>query len=535
MTMTNRWQVWRRLSDDGSGHAVRRSAAMRFGTWLDWLLVPIFLLFFTTRLVPEPVADRSLYQSVAERMLAGDRLYIDVIDNKDPLFYYAVAVQRLIGPLAEYGFELACVGGSALIAAALARRFHPGCALGHRLVLLGTAFMLTGPLYDLGGTIPPGIVLTLAAIGLATTGRGIATGVTLAALLFTKLIYAPIALAFVLVHAIARSTPRDRATGFLWRCGLACAAASAVVLTGLAMRGELHGYLAVQQANLFYSQSNVFFAPTLLGSITDHALTALYFGKAILAVSLAAFLFLLVRFLRAPSGGALRPFLAGCLAIYPMSLAVIGLTAIWGPHLAVLHVFLTMAAAVAVPDLLASCGPFIALPVILGAAWTLSFAGMDTWTDNSPLDFADRLEELDALPPEAVALHRVAGQAPVRYARLGSDNDLHHASGTRSDRLVCPRFFQYRFTEAKVLDGIVACAAKADYLIVDFPEDQPLVPGTFVTPVADFAELNRRWQGFTAATEAMLRRGFRCVGAGDTIRICQRTNRAAVTAGSGGR
>ncbi|RSY00528.1 hypothetical protein DAH81_24905, partial [Sphingomonas koreensis] len=177
----------------------------------------------------------------------------------------------------------------------------------------------------------------------------------------------------------------------------------------------------------------------------------------------------------------------------------------------------------------------IALPVILGAAGVLSFAGAETWTDDSPLDFFDRLEELDADPPEAIALHQVAGPAPVRYARLGSDNDLHHASGTRSDRLVCPRFFQYRFTDAKVLDGILACAVKADYLIVDFPEDQPLVPGTFVTPVADFAELNRRWQGFTAAAEAMLQRGFHCVSAGDTIRICRRTNRPAVTSGSGDR
>ena len=75
MTMTHRWQVWRRFSERRSSHAAGRSTAKWFGTWLDWLLVPVFLLFFTTRLVPEPVADRSLYQSIAERMLAGDRLY----------------------------------------------------------------------------------------------------------------------------------------------------------------------------------------------------------------------------------------------------------------------------------------------------------------------------------------------------------------------------------------------------------------------------------------------------------------------------
>lgn len=501
---------------------------MPFGLWLDWLQIPIFLLFFTTRLVPESVADRSLYQSVAERLLAGDRLYVDVIDNKDPLFYYAVAVQRLIGPFAEYGFELACVLGSSMIAAGLARRFNPGCAVGHRLVLVGTAFMLTGPLYDLGGSIPPGIVLSLVTIGLATTGRGVATGVALAALLFAKLIYAPIALTFVVVHAVARSTARERATGFLWRCGLACAAASAVVLIFMAARGELHGYLAVQQANLFYSQNNVFFSPTLLGNLSNHVLTALYFGKVILLLSLVAFLFLLVRFLRGPAGSTLRPYLAACIAIYPVSLAVVALTAIWGPHLSVLHIFLAVAAALAVPDLLTTCSPLIAIPVILGAGWVLSCTGTDTWLDSNPLEFSDRLEELGASSPEAVALHQVAGKASVRYARLGSDNDFHHASGTRSDWLVCPRFFQYRFTDATELDSILACASKADYLIVDFPEDEPLAPGTFVTPVANFEELNQRWHRFTADAEAMLKRGFRCVPKRETIRICQRTNLASM-------
>ena len=354
-----------------------------------------------------------------------------MIDNKDPLFYYAIAAQRLIGPFAEYGFELGVRGRGG------ANRRRPGAALpspiraGPAAGSHGNGLHADRAAIRSGRQHSPGIVLTLATIALATAGRGIATGVALAALLFTKLIYAPIALAFVLVHAIARSTPREPAAGFLWRCGSACAVASAAVLTALAARGELHGYLAAQQANLLYSHSNVFFAPTLLGNLWNHALTALYFGKAILALSLATFLFLLVRFLRGPADGALRPFLAGCLAIYPLSLAVIGVTAIWGPHLAVLHIFLAIGAAVAVPDLLARCGPLIALPVILGAAGALSFAGTEIWTDDSPLDFFDRVEELDADPPEAVALHQVAGPAPVRYARLGSDNDVHHASGTR--------------------------------------------------------------------------------------------------------
>src|SRR5690242_21618277 len=37
------------------------------------------------RLVPSTFGDHGTYASVAERLIAGDRLYVDVWDNKDPL------------------------------------------------------------------------------------------------------------------------------------------------------------------------------------------------------------------------------------------------------------------------------------------------------------------------------------------------------------------------------------------------------------------------------------------------------------------
>lgn len=499
-----------------------RAGAGPFGDWRNWLLFAIFLVFFTARLVPEPVADRSIYQSVAERMIAGDRLYVDVIDNKDPLFYYAVAAQRLIGPLAEYGCELVWVLGSALIAARLAGSFGEGARLIDRVVLVGAAFMVSGPFYDLGGTIPPGIFLSLLTIWLAWAGRGVAAGLALAALLFTKLIYAPIALTFVLVSTFAGAASGRGARAFLLRGGLACLAASAAVLLILVARGEWPGYLEAQRANLLYSSSNVFVAPNLLANLADHVLTALYFGKAFLFVSLLFFAFLLHEWRVTPTPDPRRTYLGACLATYPVSLGLVCLTAIWGPHLAVLDIFLALGGAAAVPALLTRYPRALAYPVLAGLFWILSGIAPGNWLVVDPAEFAERLDALTAAPPEAVALHQVAGAAQVRYARLGSDNDLHHASGTRAYKLVCPRFFQYRFTEPTVLAGILDCASKADYLIVDFPEDHPLAPGNFVTPVADFAMLNGRWSRFTAAAEAMLRRNFRCVQGEDTLSICKR-------------
>src|SRR5262245_12273603 len=60
-------------------------------------------------MVPAHVSDRDIYVFVADRILAGDRLYVDVYDNKDPLFYYLVAAQISIGGIGEIAFEIILV------------------------------------------------------------------------------------------------------------------------------------------------------------------------------------------------------------------------------------------------------------------------------------------------------------------------------------------------------------------------------------------------------------------------------------------
>lgn len=501
-----------------------RHMALRWREGLWSLALGLLLaVCFTTRLVPEPLSDRSIYQSVGERLLAGDRLYVDVIDNKDPLFYYAVACQRWLGPVAEYAFELACVLGAALIAAGFARRYGPAGQAGPRLVLVGTALMLTGRHYDLGGSIPPGLFLTLLTIRLSDARRPVAGGLAFVLLLFTKLIYAPLPLAFAAGQALAT---RERDRRMIAPALLAALAGIGAILAVLAARGELAGYAAVQAENLLYSSNNVVAASGPGANLVNHAKTALYFGTPILIVSLVAATVLAGAWWRSPPGTPRRAWLAGCLALYPVSLAIIGLTAIWSAHLAVLHVFLALAAAAVGPGLASGWRGWIGSAAFCGLAAVLAMPEPERSLIASPLDLPERLQALSAPSPEATALRRVAGPAPVRYARLGTDTDFHHAAQTRGDRLACPRFFQYRFTNPAILAGVLRCAATAEVLIVDFPDEAPLGPETpWVTPVADFAGLNRRWDRFVAASEAMLRERFRCVAAGDTLRICRRASR----------
>jgi hypothetical protein len=69
--------------------------------------VSLWVIFFvafllgcgSARLVPTMDADRGIFVSIGERLLAGDRLYSGAYDNKDPLFYYLVAAQRFWDPL----------------------------------------------------------------------------------------------------------------------------------------------------------------------------------------------------------------------------------------------------------------------------------------------------------------------------------------------------------------------------------------------------------------------------------------------------
>ena len=50
--------------------------------------------------------DRGIFVSIAERLLAGDKLYVDVWENKDPIFYYMISLGRVFSPYADVVLEI---------------------------------------------------------------------------------------------------------------------------------------------------------------------------------------------------------------------------------------------------------------------------------------------------------------------------------------------------------------------------------------------------------------------------------------------
>ena len=76
------------------------------GLPLCWRLVTYFLILLAgiaiiPNVIPDRNSDRGVFVSVAERLLAGSILYKEVLDNKEPLFYYFVASQRIVGAYGE--------------------------------------------------------------------------------------------------------------------------------------------------------------------------------------------------------------------------------------------------------------------------------------------------------------------------------------------------------------------------------------------------------------------------------------------------
>ena len=226
--------------------------------WSPWLLsvtVVVWALLLI-RAVPGVLWDRGVFVSTAERLLAGDRLYAEVWDNKDPLFYYTLALGRTVSPLMdvvlEYGWLAAACAGVLL----LARWLHCDTATSVLAGLIVAPVILTGAFYLPGHTHLPGTAVVL--LALAATAHRRYVCALLGIVFFLKVLYIPLAVAMLAVVVIRRRSWRAAAFiagGFALIAGLITAV--------LQIRGELGPYLNMLRANVTYTQG------PLTGSVLD--------------------------------------------------------------------------------------------------------------------------------------------------------------------------------------------------------------------------------------------------------------------------
>ncbi len=64
---------------------------------ITWVVVIAITVPQAQSIGPQPNGDYGFFTAVAERLVAGDRLYVDIWDNKDPFVFYSIAVARAAG------------------------------------------------------------------------------------------------------------------------------------------------------------------------------------------------------------------------------------------------------------------------------------------------------------------------------------------------------------------------------------------------------------------------------------------------------
>ncbi len=69
---------------------------------ITWVVVIAITVPQAQSIGPQPNGDYGFFTAVAERLVAGDRLYVDIWDNKDTLFNGFVTLSSLVNPVLPF-------------------------------------------------------------------------------------------------------------------------------------------------------------------------------------------------------------------------------------------------------------------------------------------------------------------------------------------------------------------------------------------------------------------------------------------------
>lgn len=437
------------------------------------------------RLTPIGNGDFFSHVTAAHRIRAGDRLYADVWDNKDPYYYYALAVADTLGGWGFVLLELFWVALAVGSLVALARSQGIGDRWWALLAAWGIApWAMLGVTYAGAMSVLPGVAVTLLVIALAGRGRWFWAGAALGVLLFLKVILVPVAVLAALAFWTAPRLP-----AFL--SAVAGAGASTAVGLGiLVLRNELDPYFAMLRRNSGYAGRMVDDGGT--AGFVDHLNRAFSAGGypgeriALAATAAAVVLALILRRSRLAAAAALT---------FVASMVVLGLTAIWNHHTQLLAVPAALALLAmfqagpprAVPRFVTLVTAALATAYLMGGATPLGQLII------KPSTAAQPIQQLDGISPEAAS---IADLDIATYTRLGRNDQDAHARGLDDLDLACPDFQQYPFDPQSTYDRTLECLPDSDVVFVS-------------TNFADQSE-PAAYLEFTTAARTILDRDFTC-------------------------
>jgi len=216
------------------------------------VLIGITWIYIILRSRPMPGNDYQAFLFLGSRLAQGDKLYVDIWDNKDPLTYWIAALVSQSYPVSSHFVELIWFITIAISTYFIARAF----LLSPLIAALSGGIL--GPLailnlaYFQGATESPGIALMMAALALTINKRYLFGGIVLGVLVFLKIVFIPVAFSLVLYWLITKREFRAIQIVILGFLGTLL---SFLIL--LRLRGELFGYFETLRMNTQYSNAQL--------------------------------------------------------------------------------------------------------------------------------------------------------------------------------------------------------------------------------------------------------------------------------------
>jgi len=417
------------------------------------------------RVVPDvKLPDRGIFVSVAERLLAGDSLYSGVWENKDPIFYWLIALGRFFSPFADIVFEILYILIAATSLYFISRSFN-FCKISALIIAyIACPIVITGGNYYPGYSHLPGTALTLASLAFLLRYRYFLSGLLLSFTLFTKLTTAPVLISMVIVVLIAN-----------WKLQkikmllLGIMFGSAIPVTGLFVRGEFLGYIDNFKFNIAYANENLYPSwPRPVAHILKSS------NSISISLSLIIILILITEYSRLKKANFSENQLIDWTlwgvtsASFITSYIVISFTGLWDHHNQILYIpaLLSLIIFTKFTELVFQHKPYLMILVTIILAILLSGPKPSTLLVTYK-EMKQELLSLNSLSPEASAILTVTKTGT--YARIGTNDDQGHAYALSNLKLACPYFHLYPsapIAEKTFFKKTLDCLPSADTIVI---------------------------------------------------------------------
>ena len=405
----------------------------------------VFLCFLIPTIYPTSTnPDRGIFESVSFRLLAQDRLYEDVWDNKDPLFYYLNALTLKISPVADLFLEIGFFFLLSLIIFQINRNYTKSKTKNFLVSFIISPLILIQINYFPGYTHLPGEVLFLGIILFILKGQENFAGILLGILLFTKITLFPIALLMLIFLGFKKIIKVKITIKFF-------TLTSAIVVLTMIFRQEFIPYANSLYLNYFYTLNT----PSRFETFFS------LFNIKIDVISILTLVFIIyLNFTKFKVTNRKELLIMNSLMIATLFVAFF---ASKHPHHLQILTPTILITTLLFFHLIQNNKKIFRFLVTIILIYLVSISNLyrvkDNW-NNLKLFYKIDIEKSFG----ELALLDIASTGT--YARLGQNDDNAHAKGLQNWKLACPRFHQYPFEDVFIFKQTLDCIDEAEFLII---------------------------------------------------------------------